>query len=113
MQDLVTVFGGAGFVGRAVVRALAKRGWRVRVATRKVGRGYRLRMLGDVGQISVVQANIRDEASTARALEGAVACVNLVGLLYESGPQTFEAVQAKAAGQVAHAAHAMGARRFV
>ena len=71
MQGLVTVFGGSGFVGSQIVRALAKEGWRIRVAVRQVGRGYRLRMLGDVGQVEIVQANIRDEASTARALEGA------------------------------------------
>lgn len=113
MQNLVTVFGGAGFVGRQVVRALAKRGWRVRVAARNAGRGYRLRMLGDVGQISIVQANIRDEASVARALDGASACINLVGVGFESGPQSFEAVHVQAAGLVARIAHAKGVKTLV
>ena len=63
MQGLVTVFGGSGFVGGQIVRALARKGSRVRVAVRQPGRGYRLRMLGDVGQIEVVQANIRMPAS--------------------------------------------------
>ena len=70
MQGLVTVFGGTGFVGRQVVRALAKRGYRVRAAARNEGAGYRLRMLGDVGQIEVVQANIRVRDSVERALDG-------------------------------------------
>ena len=73
MQGLVTVFGGSGFIGSQVVRALAKQGLRIRVAVRQPGRGYKLRMLGDVGQIEVVQANIRVPGSIRRALEGAEA----------------------------------------
>ncbi len=113
MRGLVTVFGGTGFVGRQVVRSLAKQGWRVRVAARNVGRGYRLRMLGDVGQIEVVQANVRDAASVDRALDGAEACVNLVGVLYETGRQDFSTLHADAAGAIARAAAARGVTRFV
>lgn len=113
MRGLVTVFGGTGFVGRQVVRSLAKEGWRIRVAARNVGRGYRLRMLGDVGQIEVVQANIRDAASVDRALDGAEACVNLVGVLYESGRQGFAPLHAEAAGAIAQAAAARGITHFV
>ncbi len=113
MQGLVTVFGGTGFVGRQVVRALARKGLRVRAAVRQPGRGYRLRMLGDVGQIEVVQANIRDPDSVARALNGAEACINLVGVLYEAGPQKFEKVHSEGAGRVAAAARAAGVRRMV
>ncbi len=113
MRGLVTVFGGTGFVGRQVVRSLAKQGWRVRVAARNVGRGYRLRMLGDVGQIEVVQANIRDAASVERALDGAEACVNLVGVLWESGRQGFQSLHAEGARTVAEAAARAGITRFV
>jgi NADH dehydrogenase len=113
MRGLVTVFGGTGFVGRQVVRSLAKQGWRIRVAARNVGRGYRLRMLGDVGQIEVVQANIRDAASVGRALDGAEASVNLVGVLYESGRQGFATLHAEAAGAIAQAAAARGITSFV
>jgi NADH dehydrogenase len=113
MQGLVTVFGGTGFVGRQVVRALAKQGLRVRVAARNAGRGYRLRMLGDVGQIEVVQANIRSPLSVERALTGAEACVNLVGVLYESGRQRFQSVHAMGAATVAEAAKAKGVKRLV
>ena len=112
MRGLVTVFGGTGFVGRQVVRALAKQGWRVRVAARNVGRGYRLRMLGDVGQIEVVQANLRNPVSVGRALDGAEACVNLVGILYESGRQGFQSLHAMGAGTVAEAAAARGITRL-
>lgn len=113
MRGLVTVFGGTGFVGRQVVRSLARQGWRVRVAARNVGRGYRLRMLGDVGQIEVVQANVRDAASVGRALDGAEACVNLVGVLFENGRQGFQTLHATGAGTVAEAAAARGVTRFV
>jgi uncharacterized protein YbjT (DUF2867 family) len=113
MKGLVTIFGGSGFVGSQIVRALAKHGARIRVAVRNPGRGYRLRMLGDVGQIEVVQANVRDEASVAWALDGAEACVNAVAVLYESGRQRFEALHVEGAQTMARVAAAAGARRFV
>jgi uncharacterized protein YbjT (DUF2867 family) len=113
MQGLVTVFGGSGFIGTQVVRALAKRGWRVRAAMRRPGRGYRLRMLGDVGQIEVVQANIRVVDSVDRALDGAEAAVNLVGVIAERGRQGFQAVHALGAQTVAEAAARAGAARLV
>jgi NADH dehydrogenase len=113
MQGLVTVFGGSGFLGTQVVRALAKRGLRIRVAVRRPWRGYKLRMLGDVGQIEVVQANVRDPATLARALAGAEACVNLVGVLYEHGPQKFDTVHAEGARNIAEVAAAVGVTRLV
>lgn len=118
MQGLVTVFGGSGFVGAQVVRALARPGSgsggpRIRVAVRNVGRGYKLRMLGDVGQIEIVQANIRNPASIARALEGAEAVVNLPGVLYETGRQRFQAVHAMGARNVAQAAAKAGITTFI
>jgi NADH dehydrogenase len=113
MKGLVTVFGGSGFVGAQVVRALARRGSRVRVAVRQPGRGYRLRMLGDVGQIEVVQANIRDAASVARAMQGAEACVNAVAVLCEAGRQKFQTLHVEGARAVAQAALAEGVERFV
>jgi NADH dehydrogenase len=114
MQGLVTVFGGSGFIGAQVVRALARnKAVRIRVAVRQAGRGYKLRMLGDVGQIEVVQANIRDAASVGRALDGAEACINLVAVAYESGAQSFQAVQVDGARRVAEAAKARGIASFI
>ncbi|HYD44707.1 MAG TPA: complex I NDUFA9 subunit family protein [Phenylobacterium sp.] len=113
MQDLVTVFGGSGFVGRQVVRALARGDWRVRVAVRKPHLAEDLRLAGDVGQVQLVQANIRHDGSVAAALDGASACVNAVGQAVERGPQTFEAVHVEGARRVAEAARKAGARRLV
>jgi len=113
MQGLVTVFGGSGFVGGQVVRALAKAGHRVRVAVRNPNLAYRMRMLGDVGQIEVVQANVRNAPSVARAVDGAEAVVNLVGVLWESGRQKFQTLHVMGAKTVAEQAKAAGAARLV
>ncbi|MGE0046416.1 MAG: complex I NDUFA9 subunit family protein [Hyphomonadaceae bacterium] len=111
--DLIVVFGGSGFIGKQVVRTLAKRGKRVRVPMRRPHLGAELRVLGDVGQIQLVQANVRYPESIARALEGATGAVNCIGLLSESGPQTFSAVQAEGAAAIAREAAAKGITRLV
>jgi uncharacterized protein YbjT (DUF2867 family) len=105
---LVTVFGGSGFLGRHVVRALANDGWRIRVAVRHPNTSHFLKPMGRVGQIQIVKANIRDDASVAAALRHADAAVNLVGILYRSGYQTFEALHAEGAGRIARIAAAEG-----
>jgi uncharacterized protein YbjT (DUF2867 family) len=110
LDTLVTVFGGSGFVGRHVVRALAKRDYRIRVAVRRPELSGHLQPLGRVGQIHAVQANVRYPSSVAAALRGADAAVNLVGILTESGPQRFDAVQGAGAGAVAKAARDAVAR---
>lgn len=106
---LVTVFGGSGFLGRHVVRALAKRGYRVRVAVRRPDLAFHLQPLGGVGQIQAVQANLRFRWSVDRAVEGADHVVNLVGILHESGAQNFDAVQDFGARAIAEAARAVKA----
>jgi NADH dehydrogenase len=113
MQNLVTVFGGSGFIGVQTVRQLAKAGWRIRVAVRNPNLAYRMRLQGDVGQIDLVQANIRNRPSVQRALEGAAAAVNLVGLLYETGRQGFQAVHAMGARNVAEISREQGVDRLV
>lgn len=110
---LVTVFGGSGFVGRYVVRALAKRGWRVRAAMRRPDLAGHLQPLGGVGQIHAVQANLRFPDSVDRACEGADAVINLVAILAESGAQTFQAVHSFGARAVVDAAAHHGITNFV
>src|SRR5579872_2954455 len=112
MRGLVTLFGGSGFIGQHTVRALAKAGWRIRVAVRRPWQAYRLRMLGDVGQVEIVQANVRSPASVERALEGAEACVNAVGVLMEVGRQRFASLHVMGARTVAEAARRAGAGRL-
>src|SRR5882757_2577600 len=110
IDTLVTVFGGSGFLGRHVVRALAKRDYRIRIAVRRPDLAGHLQPLGRVGQIHAVQANLRYPASVEAAVRGADVVINLVGILFERGKQRFEAVQAEGAHQVALAAAAAGAR---
>lgn len=112
-SQLVTVFGGSGFVGRHVVRALVKRGYRVRVAVRRPDLAGFLQPLGTVGQIHAVQANLRYPDSVAAAVKGADAVVNLVGILQESGRQSFAAVQANGTRAIAQACAALGVTRLV
>lgn len=105
---LVTVFGGSGFIGRHVVQALARRGYRIRAAVRRPDLAEHLQPLGGVGQIMPVQANLRYRWSVDRAVEGADAVVNLVGILAASGKQTFDAVQAFGPRAIAEAARGAG-----
>ena len=109
-ETLVTVFGGSGFVGRHVVRALANRGYLIRVAVRRPELAGHLQPLGRVGQIHAVQANLRYPPSVDAAARDADVVVNLVGILFERGRQRFDAVQAAGAQAVALAANAAGAR---
>jgi len=109
LPPLVTVFGGSGFVGRSIVRALAKRGYRIRVAVRRPDLAGFLQPMGNVGQISLVQANLRYRASVDAAVAGATHVVNCVGILHEAGRNTFDAVQEFGARAVAEAARAAGA----
>src|SRR6202042_1637315 len=110
-QDtLVTVFGGSGFLGRSVVRALAKRDYRIRVGVRRPELAGHLQPLGKVGQIHAVQANLRYPASVEAAMRDSHVAINLVGILAQSGAQTFDAVVGTGAGTVAKAAGAVGAR---
>ena len=109
LPPLVTVFGGSGFVGRHVVRALAKRGYRIRVAVRRPDLAGFLQPIGTVGQISFVQANVRYRKSIDSAVEGASHVVNCVGILAPSGRNTFDAVQEFGARAIAEAARDAGA----
>lgn len=109
----VTVVGGSGFIGRTVVQRLAKAGWVVRVATRDPAASAYLKPLGNVGQIVPLRASITDPASLAIAVEGAEAVINLVGILHESGRQSFDAVQAQGPATLAELAAKAGAKNFI
>jgi uncharacterized protein YbjT (DUF2867 family) len=112
-QRLATVFGGSGFIGRYVVTNLARDGWLVRVAVRRPDEALFLKTAGAIGQVTPVATNVRDRPSVARAVQGADAIVNLVGILHETGRQRFQAVQAGGARTIAEEAARAGARRLV
>ncbi len=110
---LVTVIGGSGFLGRQIVRRLAQEGYRLRVTTRKPSHAGAVLPSGTVGQIALVKADIRNETEVARAVEGAHAVVNLVGILKPSGGRTFDAIHAEGAATVARLAAKAGVERLI
>ncbi len=110
---LITIIGGSGFLGRHIVRALAKRGYRIRVACRRPDLAGHVQPLGTPGQIMPVQANVRYPASLAAACDGAFAVINLTGILYGSGAQSFDAIHVFGAEASAKAAKAAKARLFI
>ncbi|MCP2680648.1 complex I NDUFA9 subunit family protein [Maricaulaceae bacterium NA33B04] len=112
-DEMITVFGASGFIGRYVVRALAKAGYRVRAATRRPHLAHELKPMGVVGQVQLVQANLRNPDSVARAVEGADGVINLVGILFEGGRQSFDSLQSEGAKLVAEKAAEAGIEHFV
>lgn len=112
-DEMITVFGASGFIGRYVVRALAKAGYRVRAATRRPHLAHELKPMGVVGQVQLVQANLRNPDSVACAVEGADGVINLVGILFEGGRQSFDSLQSEGAKLVAEKAAEAGIEHFV
>ncbi len=112
-KGLVTVFGASGFLGKHVVRSLVKDGWRVRAAVRRPHTAQDLKVIGNVGQVQLVQANIRFPKSVEKAVQGSDAVINLVALLFEAGKQSFESVHVRGAETLAIAARDAGVQNFV
>lgn len=110
---LVTVFGGSGFVGSQVVQALARRGWRIRIACRRPDRAWKLQTSGTVGQIAAIRCDATDAAQVAKAVHGADAVINLIGILFETPSRKFEALHVGAARTIAEACAAAGVDRLV
>ncbi|WP_084420344.1 complex I NDUFA9 subunit family protein [Henriciella litoralis] len=110
---LVTVFGGSGFIGRYAARTLVEAGYRVRIAVRRPHLAGDVRLAGPPGWIDIAQANVRNKMSVERAIEGADYVVNLVGILYEKGKQSFEAAQFDGAVNIAEAAAKAGVKKLV
>lgn len=113
MSKLVTIYGGSGFVGRYIVRRMAKEGWRVRVAVRRPNEAMFVKTYGTVGQVEPVFCNIRDDESVRVVMQGADAAVNCVGTFQKAGKNNFEAIQHQAAERVARIAADEGVKRLV
>lgn len=112
-QGLITVFGGSGFLGRHMVRALAGAGFRVKAAVRRPDLAGHLQPMGFPGQVQSVQANLRYPDTVTKAIEGADGVINLVGLLDQSGKQRFDTVHVDGAKAVAQAAAKSGVSTFM
>ena len=112
-MPLVTIFGGSGFVGRYIAQRMARAGWRVRVAVRRPNEAMFVQPYGDVGQVVPILANIRNADSTRRAIAGADAVINCVGILQENSRQKFDVVQSEAAGRIARLAAEEGVSKLV
>ena len=108
-EELVTVFGGGGFIGRYVCEFLLKSGLRVRVAQRNPRQAHIIQPLGQVGQFGFVRADLTDAESVQRAVHGATAVVNLPGVF----GRRMWGVHVEGAGNVAAAAAAEGAQALV
>lgn len=113
MTKLVTIYGGAGFVGRYIARRMAKEGWRVRVAVRRPNESLHVKPYGAVGQVEPILCNIRDDASVRAAMQGADAVVNCVGVLTEKGKNSFAAIQSEGAARIAQIASEEGVGTLV
>jgi len=109
----VTVFGGSGFVGRAIVRALAHDGYQVRVACRRIALAEPLKTAGDVGQVTLMRANLRMPQSLANAVKGSDAVINAAGIPFQRGRQRYQAVHVEGAHAIAEAARTAGVQRMV
>lgn len=112
-KGLVTLFGGSGFIGRYAARSLVDAGYRVRIAVRRPHLAGAVRLAGGPGWVDIVQANVRHRKSIDAALEGADAVINLVGILYEKGRQSFDTTQREGAINVAKACAAAGITKLV
>ena len=106
---LVTIFGGGGFIGRYVCEALMKSGARLRVAERNPRRAWYLQPLGQVGQVSAIAADLGRPETISRAVAGADAVINLVGIFKGNLDQIHD----RGAAELAAAAKAAGAKAFV
>ncbi len=112
-HPIITIVGGSGFLGRYVIKELAKAGYRLRVISRNPDAALHLKTAGDPGQIVLVSGNIARPETLAGKLAGSYAVVNLVGILFETGAQTFDAIQARGAENLAKMARADGVQRFI
>ncbi len=110
---IVTIFGGSGFLGRYITQRFAKAGWRIRVAVRRPNEAHFVRPYGVVGQVEPIQANIRDEASTRRAIEGASVVINAVAIAFEDPKSRVIEVQDEGAERIARLSAELGVEKLV
>ena len=108
-EELVTVFGGGGFIGRYVCEALFKRGVRLRIASRDPRNAYFIQPLAQVGQFGFDKADITKLENVRHAVRGATAVINLCGVF----GRKMRSVHIDGAHNVAEAAREIGADALV
>jgi uncharacterized protein YbjT (DUF2867 family) len=112
MPKYITIFGANGFVGRHLVRRLAKTGAIIRIPTRDPEKALRLKPMGDVGQIVPMACSMRNDQTIVNAIKDADLVINLIGILYESGRNTFQSIHVEMAARIARLAKENGVGRF-
>jgi NADH dehydrogenase len=113
MLRRVTVFGATGFIGRYIVKRLAGEGVVIAACARHARDAGYLRPMGDVGQVALLDVDLMDERALAAVVAGSDAVVNAVGILYERGKRSFDAIHRQGPARLAAAAKAAGVKRFV
>lgn len=112
-NKIVTIFGGTGFIGQQIVRALAHQGIRVKVATRIPERAFFLKPCGTPGQIVPIACRYDDPASIAAAIKGSNSVINTIGQLFEKGKATFQRAHVDIPTAIARACADNNIERFV
>lgn len=110
---IITVIGGSGFLGRYVVRALAQKSYRIRVLCRDTEKASFLKPYGDVGQIAIQYGDITDPETIEKNIDGSYAVINLVGVLFEKGSQSFSDIHTTGAEKVARFAIQADVKKYI
>ena len=109
----VTIFGGSGFLGRYIVRNLAASGFIVKVAVRNPNQALFLKMYGYVGQVELVAADVSDQNSIEKSIEGSDCVINCVAIFFETSNQSFKKIHVESAKNIAKIAYKMRVKSLI
>jgi NADH dehydrogenase len=109
----VTLFGGCGFIGQHIVQRLAQRDATIKLPTRDLGRALTFKPMGAIGQIVPFLSSVHSEAALAEAMRGSDTVINLIGILFERGKNSFQAIHVELAARIARIAREQGVQHFV
>ncbi|MBN8827494.1 MAG: complex I NDUFA9 subunit family protein [Sphingobacteriia bacterium] len=112
-EQVITIFGGSGFVGRYIVKELAKRGYRINIICRHPSQATFLKTAGHVGQIVTTYCNINDLTQLRKVVNGSTYVIDLIGILYEKGKNTFEKIHKNFPENLAKICSDFGVKKFI